>query len=59
MSSLGSQKNFRAFVIKRRNGPLQIPDKSYFKLLVAKAILFKTIDEIIRNWTSVPIEDTM
>ena len=47
--SLGSQKNFRAFVIKQRNGPLQIPDKYYFELLVAKAILFKTTDEIIKK----------
>jgi hypothetical protein len=47
--SLGSQKNFRAYVINQKKGPLQIPDKYYFSLLVAKAILFKTTDGIIKK----------
>jgi hypothetical protein len=47
--SLGSQKNFRAFIIRQRDGPLQIPDKYYFQLLVAKAILFKRTDNIIKR----------
>ncbi len=47
--SLGSQKNFRAFVLKQKKGPLQIPDKYYFSLLVAKAILFKKTDGIIKK----------
>ena len=47
--SLGSQKNFRAFIIKQKEGPLQIPDKYYFFLLVAKAILFKKTDGIIKK----------
>ena len=47
--SLGSQKNFRAYVLKQKKGPLQIPDKYYFSLLVAKAILFKATDGIIKK----------
>jgi hypothetical protein len=47
--SLGSQKNFRAFIIRQKDGPLQIPDKYYFQLLVAKAILFKKTDDIIKR----------
>lgn len=47
--SLGSQKNFRAFIIKQKEGPLQIPDKYYFSHLVAKAILFKKTDGIIKK----------
>jgi hypothetical protein len=49
--SLGSQKNFRAFVLKQKEGPLplEIPDKYYYSLLVAKAILFKKTDGIIKK----------
>jgi len=47
--SLGSQKNFRAYIIKQKKGPLQIPDKYYFSILVAKAILFKKTDGIIKK----------
>jgi hypothetical protein len=47
--SLGSQKNFRAFIIRQKDGPLQIPDKYYFQLVVAKAILFKKTDDIIKR----------
>lgn len=47
--SLGSQKNFRAYVLNQKKGPLQIPDKYYFSLLAAKAILFKTTDGIIKK----------
>ena len=47
--SLGSQKNFRAFIIRQKDGPVQIPDKYYFELLVAKAILFKRTDSIIKK----------
>jgi hypothetical protein len=47
--SLGGQKNFRAFIIRQKEGPVQIPDKYYFELLVAKAILFKRTDSIIKK----------
>jgi hypothetical protein len=47
--SLGSQKNFRAFIIRQKDGPLQIPDKYYFQLVIAKAILFKKTDDIIKK----------
>jgi AIPR protein. len=47
--SLGNQKNFHAYVLKQKNDPLQIPDKYYFQFLIAKAILFKTTDEIIKK----------
>jgi hypothetical protein len=47
--SLGSQKNFRAFIIRQKEGPFQIPDKFYFQMLVAKAILFKKTDNIIKK----------
>jgi hypothetical protein len=47
--SLGSQKNFRAYILKQKAGALQIPDKYHFSLLVSKAILFKKTDGIIKK----------
>lgn len=47
--SLGSQKNFRAYIVRQKEGPLQIPDKFFFQILVAKAILFKKTDTIIKS----------
>jgi len=47
--SLGSQKNFRAFIVRQKESSLQIPDKFYFQMLVAKAILFKKTDSIIKK----------
>ncbi|WP_321508166.1 AIPR family protein [uncultured Methanoregula sp.] len=47
--SLGSQKNFRAYILKQKVDPLQIPDKYYFSLIIARAILFKKTDEIIKR----------
>ena len=47
--SLGSQKNFRAYILKQKADPLQIPDKYHFSLLVAKTILFKRTDGIIKK----------
>jgi len=47
--SLGSQKNFRAYILKQKVDPLQIPDKYYFSLIVSKAILFKKTDDIIKK----------
>ena len=47
--SLGSQKNFRAYVLKQKESGIQVPDKDFFSLIVAKAILFKKTDKIIKN----------
>lgn len=47
--SLGSQKNFRAYIVRQKEGPLQIPDKFFFQMLVAKVILFKKTDSIIKS----------
>ena len=47
--SLGSQKNFRAYILKQKEGPLEIPDQFYFRLIVAKAILFRKTDGIIKK----------
>ncbi|MGD1004652.1 MAG: AIPR family protein [Methanoregulaceae archaeon] len=47
--SLGNQKNFRAFVLRQKETGPQSPDKHYFSLLIAKAILFKKTDKIIKN----------
>lgn len=48
MVSLGSQKNFRTFIVRQKEG-FQLPDKFYFQMLVAKAILFKKTDNIIKK----------
>jgi len=47
--SLGSQKNFRAYILKQKEDPLQIPDKYFFSTVVAKAILFRKTDGIIKK----------
>ncbi len=49
--SRGAQKNFDIFMQELRVGKEQewLPDESYYKLLIAKAILFKTTTRIIRK----------
>ena len=47
--SLGNQKNFRQYILNQKAGSLQIPDKLYFSIVVAKAILFKKTDQIIKK----------
>ena len=49
--SRGAQKNFNVFMQTLRVGKAKdwLPDESYFKLLISKAILYKTIARIIRQ----------
>jgi AIPR protein len=47
--SLGAQKNFVKFTFKLSNQKLFEPDETYFKRLIAKAILFKKAEKIIHN----------
>jgi len=47
--SLGAEKNFREFVQSLKDKGTFEPSDEYFKLLVAKAILFKKADKIILN----------
>lgn len=47
--SLGAQKNFNNFSIQlKERGKIKV-DKDYFERLIAKAILFKRADKIIRD----------
>ena len=47
--SLGAQKNFNHFSVQlKERGKVKV-DKSYFEHLIAKAILFKRADKIIRD----------
>ncbi len=46
--SRGAQKNFAEFMQRREEQGAGIPDESIFKRLVAKAILFKQADKIVR-----------
>ena len=49
--SRGAQKNFDAFMQDLRVGkePDWLPDESYYKLLITKAILYKTVARIVRK----------
>lgn len=47
--SLGAQKNFNDFVIRLKERGKVLVDVEYFEHLIAKAILFKSADKIIRN----------
>lgn len=47
--SLGAQKNFNEFVVRLGERGKKDVDQSYFERLVAKAILFKTTDRIVRK----------
>ena len=49
--SRGAQKNFDAFMQDLRVGkePDWLPDESYYKLLIAKAILYKAVARIVRK----------
>ena len=49
--SRGAQKNFDTFMQELRVGkePDWLPDESYYKLLIAKAILYKAIARIVRK----------
>jgi hypothetical protein len=46
--SLGAEKNFHEYV-QRLNDEFPEPDEHYFKLLVARAILFKKTDKIVQS----------
>jgi hypothetical protein len=46
--SRGAQKNFAEFMQRREEQKAALPDDDYFKRLVAKAILFKQADKIVR-----------
>ena len=47
--SRGAQKNFDVFMQELRVGKKRdwLPDESYYKLLIAKAILYKTVTRIV------------
>ena len=47
VASLGGEKCFQKFSIGLRDG--FVPDETFFKTLVAKAILFKGIDRIVKE----------
>ena len=47
VASLGGEKCFQKFDLGLRDG--FVPDETFFKTLVAKAILFRTIDRIVKN----------
>jgi len=49
--SLGAQKNFDRFMqgLRTRRGADWLPDETFYKELVAKAILFKAVDRIVRQ----------
>lgn len=49
--SFGAQKNFDVFMQDLRIGKESdwLPDESYYKLLIAKAILYKTVTRIVRQ----------
>lgn len=50
ITSKGGQTSFAFFTIKMKKYRSQfIPDESYYKTLVAKAILYKSIRKIVRN----------
>jgi hypothetical protein len=46
----GNQKNFSDFTLSLQNrAAATLPDEVYFKRLVAKAILFRQIEKVVRN----------
>ena len=49
--SRGAQKNFDVFMQELRVGKETdwLPDESYYKLLIAKAILYKAVVRIVRQ----------
>ena len=46
--SLGSQKNFEAFMEELNSGDTPLPDVIRYKIIIAKIILFKTAQKLIR-----------
>ena len=51
MVSFGAQKNFNYFMQNLRNGRASdwLPDEKYYRQLIAKAILFKAMQKIVRR----------
>ena len=47
--SLGAEKNFSRFMDLHARGTSQPPDETYFKRLVAKAVLFRECDRIVNR----------
>ena len=49
--SLGAQKNFDRFMqnLRVRYAADWLPDETYYKQLIAKSILFRAIDRIVRQ----------
>lgn len=47
--SLGAEKDYRDFILRYREKGEFNPDASYFRLLIAKAILFKRTDKIVQS----------
>lgn len=45
--SLGAEKNYRDFIIRSKDSLEELPDETYFRLLIAKAILFKETDRLV------------
>jgi len=46
---LGGQKNFQYFVQRLKDEPLQQPDQTWFKHLIAKAILYRAAEKKIKS----------
>ncbi|MBN1195331.1 MAG: AIPR family protein [Methanomicrobiaceae archaeon] len=47
--SLGAEKNYREFIDQYRNLGEFEPDADYYRLLIAKAILFRRTDKIVQS----------
>lgn len=47
--SLGAEKNYREFILRYREKGEFKPDTEYFHLLIAKAILFRQMDTIVKS----------
>ncbi|MDD2233053.1 MAG: AIPR family protein [Sphaerochaetaceae bacterium] len=47
--SLGAEKNYRDFIIQYRELGEFVPDAGHFRLLIAKAVLFRRTDKIVHS----------
>ena len=47
--ALGGQKNFQAFMQRRKDGGAPLPDEAWFRRLVATAILYRAAERIVRS----------
>lgn len=45
----GAQKNFKKFVLRLSERGKYLPDQKYYETLIAKAILYKKVENIVKN----------